>query len=665
MPRRLSRSRRRSSRRSSVSAVGAARRTRDCAGRCDRTATAQRADRRRTGTQMCRRRSTVQTVCADPGAAGAGAGWGRGRRVAVHHDGRFGPLAEVQAVWAAVNAEQAPDPSDPNYVEDVYNPGGIRRRRGGRAHLVPHPRHRRSRSSTRSPALDADAGRPLGHGRSRLGREPRAAGAGHRPVSAPCTPRSCAGCRPRCSRVGPADEDPDGWTYVQHRTFFWVDQGAGPVGDRVGQRRRAGGISVTVQAVPERLVVNPGDGSEAIVCVGRACRRSPRRRTARTSRAARSSYLRLVGDGAERGDVPGGGVDRLARHVVGVDGRGWRPRLPLDDLGRPRPGRAPRSKSVIVNAEPVTTVRRLHRRGVLGEPRARRVGVGGGARRDAVGRRRRARTRRTSGWRSPPCSRRCGRSAGDGPVVVVSDSTYVVNCFRDKWYVRWAGQRVAQRQEAAGRQRRPVAAAGRARRGRRRRRSAGSRATAATASTTSSTSSPSRGDPALTTDGHVDRRQVGMARSRSATMSSPSSRPIEIAHQAGRDADRRLLLGRQADVGARRRVADQRLGPAERRRRSGRRAGRRASCGRRRCRRRGRSPARSAGTSAGGRPARAAGGRAGRGSARRRRRDGGPALGARRRATSAWWRWRTASVRMPRSPLRASYGEALAPCSTA
>jgi ribonuclease HI len=24
-----------------------------------------------------------------------------------------------------------------------------------------------------------------------------------------------------------------------------------------------------------------------------------------------------------------------------------------------------------------------------------------------------------------------------GPVVVVSDSTYVVNCFRDRWWVKW------------------------------------------------------------------------------------------------------------------------------------------------------------------------------------------------------------------------------------
>ena len=25
----------------------------------------------------------------------------------------------------------------------------------------------------------------------------------------------------------------------------------------------------------------------------------------------------------------------------------------------------------------------------------------------------------------------------DGPLTIVSDSTYVVNCFRDKWWVRW------------------------------------------------------------------------------------------------------------------------------------------------------------------------------------------------------------------------------------
>ena len=63
--------------------------------------------------------------------------------------------------------------------------------------------------------------------------------------------------------------------------------------------------------------------------------------------------------------------------------------------------------------------------------------------------------------------------------------------------------------------------------------------------------------------------------------------------------------------------------------------------------------------------ARAAGGRAGRGSGPAATPGWSTSASATRRATAAWWRWRTASVRMPRSPLSASYGEALAPCSTA
>ena len=41
--------------------------------------------------------------------------------------------------------------------------------------------------------------------------------------------------------------------------------------------------------------------------------------------------------------------------------------------------------------------------------------------------------------------------AAAGPVEVVSDSTYVVNCFRDRWWVRWEanGWRNAKRQPVA------------------------------------------------------------------------------------------------------------------------------------------------------------------------------------------------------------------------
>ena len=38
-----------------------------------------------------------------------------------------------------------------------------------------------------------------------------------------------------------------------------------------------------------------------------------------------------------------------------------------------------------------------------------------------------------------------------GPIEVVSDSTYVVNCFRDKWYVGW------QKRGWTNSQRKPVA----------------------------------------------------------------------------------------------------------------------------------------------------------------------------------------------------------------
>jgi ribonuclease HI len=44
------------------------------------------------------------------------------------------------------------------------------------------------------------------------------------------------------------------------------------------------------------------------------------------------------------------------------------------------------------------------------------------------------------------------RALADGaPIEVVSDSIYVVNCFRDKWYVRWQanGWRNAQRKPVA------------------------------------------------------------------------------------------------------------------------------------------------------------------------------------------------------------------------
>ena len=47
--------------------------------------------------------------------------------------------------------------------------------------------------------------------------------------------------------------------------------------------------------------------------------------------------------------------------------------------------------------------------------------------------------------------RSLGVGSEAGPIVVVSDSTYVINCFRDKWWVKWQqnGWRNSKRQLVA------------------------------------------------------------------------------------------------------------------------------------------------------------------------------------------------------------------------
>ena len=47
----------------------------------------------------------------------------------------------------------------------------------------------------------------------------------------------------------------------------------------------------------------------------------------------------------------------------------------------------------------------------------------------------------------------------DGPLEVRSDSTYVVNCFRDRWWEGWLARGWVNKAEEAGRQPGPVGAA--------------------------------------------------------------------------------------------------------------------------------------------------------------------------------------------------------------
>ena len=96
------------------------------------------------------------------------------------------------------------------------------------------------------------------------------------------------------------------------------------------------------------------------------------------------------------------------------------------ERGPARPARTPM-------AAPPDAVVGLHRRRVLGQPRARAAGPG-----------------RSTARRTPPGPSAASTNqrmeiraaleavtALDGPLLVVSDSTYVVNCFRDRWWEGW------------------------------------------------------------------------------------------------------------------------------------------------------------------------------------------------------------------------------------
>ena len=165
----------------------------------------------------------------------------------------------MQAAQAAVNAQQMPTVSDPAYVEDVIGNRTVSslwyRVTGTTAEVKGFLRCDGEQISVSWRPLVPDGS---GNLVVQMSAQDLLPGARDRVVRRLPTPEL---------RVGPADEDPDGWTYVQNRTFFWVDQGAGQW-ETVSATASAGGISVNVQAEPVRLVVDPGDGSEAVVCEG-------------------------------------------------------------------------------------------------------------------------------------------------------------------------------------------------------------------------------------------------------------------------------------------------------------------------------------------------------------------------------------------------------------
>lgn len=64
----------------------------------------------------------------------------------------------------------------------------------------------------------------------------------------------------------PAEWDRDRYAYVQVPTYFWLDDTSS--GDVVA-RASVGSVWAEATAVPDRLVIDPGDGSAPVECAGR------------------------------------------------------------------------------------------------------------------------------------------------------------------------------------------------------------------------------------------------------------------------------------------------------------------------------------------------------------------------------------------------------------
>lgn len=171
--------------------------------------------------------------------------------------------AEVAAVAAAVNARSNPAPADPNIVTDIIQGPGPNpvieqpwfREIGG----VPHLQYRFTCSGGNLSYDDWVA--VVAQGATFVPQpqpEDLLPELYERVVQQLPTP---------VPRIAPAEWIPQQWTYVHVPTFFWVDQSQGQWAPVVASAS-VPGLTVTAQAVPERLVVHPGDGGGDVSCEG-------------------------------------------------------------------------------------------------------------------------------------------------------------------------------------------------------------------------------------------------------------------------------------------------------------------------------------------------------------------------------------------------------------
>ncbi len=194
-----------------------------------------------------------------PAATGGG---GDGSASACHWS-PIGPLDQVAAAQAAVNASQMPDVADPAVDGALADVPGVIEIVGGRTDW-----YRVTGTTAQVQAEEVCNGVRtrldwfdlVPDGAGGLALQVRAIdlvpGAFARVVRRLPTP---------VLRIGPADENEHGFAYVNNPTFFWLDERPGQWAV-VSGTANAGSVSVTVQAAPVELVVDPGEGRGVVRC---------------------------------------------------------------------------------------------------------------------------------------------------------------------------------------------------------------------------------------------------------------------------------------------------------------------------------------------------------------------------------------------------------------
>jgi hypothetical protein len=167
----------------------------------------------------------------------------------------FGPISQVEGIWRAINRGEQPEIDDPGDAERSYFVGPWYRITPGKIEL------RYLVTCVNPPSSEAIwvLVTPTRDGRlvPRVTPEDLIPGAYDRVQRMLPTP---------VPRIAPSDLAADGFAFVQTSTFFWVDQAPGQW-EPVSATAAVGGLSLTVTAAPEQLIVSTGDGT-TLDCAG-------------------------------------------------------------------------------------------------------------------------------------------------------------------------------------------------------------------------------------------------------------------------------------------------------------------------------------------------------------------------------------------------------------